>query len=93
MSRGGDAYKIEPVRTGGRFDRRQFSARIDRHFPYKVTPGNVGYVGERGLTCALCVGTTVALRSLSGARKQASPAQTDETSTAADVGAPLVNPE
>src|SRR5699024_9252973 len=53
----------------------------------------MGYVRKPGLTCTLCVGTTVALRSLSGARKQASPAQTDETCTAADVGAPLVTPE
>ena len=36
----------------------------DRHFSYKVIPGNVGYMGEPGLTCALYVGTTVALHCL-----------------------------
>lgn len=31
-------------------------------------PGNVGYVGEPGLTCALYVGTTVALAFAPGCR-------------------------
>lgn len=41
----------------------------DRHFPYKVMPGNVGYVRKPGLACTLHVGTVVALLSTDGWRK------------------------